>query len=38
VLFGPAGKGAHAVEEWVDIASLERVADVVLDVARAWCV
>jgi acetylornithine deacetylase len=37
VLFGPAGDGAHAVVEWVDLSSLERVRDVVLAVARAWC-
>lgn len=27
VLFGPAGDGAHAVEEWVDLASVERCAE-----------
>jgi acetylornithine deacetylase len=35
VLFGPTGDGAHAVEEWVDLASLERCSDVYLDTARA---
>jgi acetylornithine deacetylase len=34
VLFGPAGDGAHAVEEWVDLASLERCCDAYLEVAR----
>ena len=37
VLFGPLGEGAHAVEEWVDLASVERVRDVCLAVAGAWC-
>jgi len=37
VLYGPAGGGAHAAVEWVDLASLERVRDVVLATAAAWC-
>ena len=37
VLFGPAGEGAHAEVEWVDLSSLERVRDVVLRVASEWC-
>jgi acetylornithine deacetylase len=37
VLFGPVGAGAHAAEEWVDLASLERVRDVALRVATEWC-
>ena len=37
VLYGPAGEGAHAAVEWVDLASLERVRDVVLRVAADWC-
>jgi acetylornithine deacetylase len=37
VLFGPVGAGAHAAEEWVDLASLERVRDVVLRAATEWC-
>jgi acetylornithine deacetylase len=37
VLFGPAGEGAHAAVEWVDLASLDRVRDVVLCVAAEWC-
>jgi len=37
VLFGPSGSGAHAEVEWVDIASLERVHDVVVAVSTAWC-
>jgi acetylornithine deacetylase len=35
VLYGPAGEGAHADEEWVDLASLERCCDVYLAVARS---
>ena len=37
VLLGPVGEGAHAEVEWVDIASLERLHDVVVRVVRAWC-
>jgi len=37
VLYGPAGEGAHAAVEWVDLTSLERVREVVLRVAAAWC-
>lgn len=37
VVYGPAGEGAHAAVEWVDLASLARVRDVVLQTAREWC-
>jgi len=37
VLFGPAGEGAHAAVEWVDLASVERCAEVYLAVAREFC-
>jgi acetylornithine deacetylase len=37
VLYGPAGGGAHAVEEWVDVASFERVRDVLIATARDFC-
>ena len=37
VVFGPAGAGAHAVEEWVDLDSVERCAQVLEAVAREWC-
>jgi acetylornithine deacetylase len=37
VVFGPAGEGAHAVEEWVDLASVERCAEVYAAVARELC-
>ncbi len=37
VLFGPAGEGAHATVEWVDLASLDRVREVVGRVAAQWC-
>ena len=37
VVFGPAGDGAHAAVEWVDLASLARVRDVVLRTAVDWC-
>ena len=37
VLFGPRGEGAHAVVEWVDLASLERCLDVYVEAARRVC-
>jgi acetylornithine deacetylase len=37
VLYGPAGDGAHAEVEWVDLDSVERVRDVVLRTAVDWC-
>jgi acetylornithine deacetylase len=37
VVFGPAGEGAHAVEEWVDLASVERCAEIYTEVAREFC-
>jgi acetylornithine deacetylase len=37
VLFGPAGEGAHAALEWVDVSSLERCREVYRSVASALC-
>ncbi|HSB02210.1 MAG TPA: ArgE/DapE family deacylase [Anaerolineales bacterium] len=37
VLFGPAGSGAHAVEEWVDLASVKTCAEVYLATAMNFC-
>jgi acetylornithine deacetylase len=37
VVFGPVGEGAHAVVEWVDLASVERCAGVYLAVAAEFC-
>lgn len=37
VVFGPAGEGAHAAVEWVDLASVERCAEVYLAVASELC-
>jgi acetylornithine deacetylase len=37
VVFGPRGNGAHGAVEWVDLASLERCADVYTAVAREFC-
>jgi acetylornithine deacetylase len=37
VLYGPAGGGAHAAVEWVDLASLDRCRDLYVAVARAFC-
>jgi len=37
VLFGPSGEGAHAAVEWVDLASLDRLREVVGRIAAEWC-
>lgn len=37
VLFGPAGEGAHAAEEWVSLASADTVARTLLAAARRFC-
>ena len=37
VVFGPGGEGAHAIEEWVDLASVEACADGLFLAARALC-
>jgi acetylornithine deacetylase len=37
VLLGPAGEGAHAEVEWVDLNSLERLREVVARIAAEWC-
>jgi acetylornithine deacetylase len=37
VVFGPHGAGAHAKEEWVDVRSVMRVAEVLAETARSYC-
>jgi acetylornithine deacetylase len=37
VVFGPDGAGAHATEEWVDLASVAACADVLETVAADFC-
>lgn len=37
VVFGPAGEGAHAEVEWVDLASAERCAEIYTAVAADFC-
>ena len=38
VCFGPGDIGlAHAAEEWVPVAEVERAADVLTRLAQAWC-
>jgi acetylornithine deacetylase len=37
VIFGPAGGGAHAAEEWVDLDSVIQTARVLAETARAYC-
>ncbi len=37
LLFGPSGSGAHAAEEWVDLASVKACADIYLAAALDFC-
>lgn len=37
VIFGPTGAGAHAVEEWVDLASVVQCTDVLTATIAAFC-
>jgi acetylornithine deacetylase len=37
VVFGPGGEGAHEVVEWVDLASVERCAEVLVGVSGEFC-
>jgi acetylornithine deacetylase len=37
VIFGPTGDGAHAAEEWVDLASLDQCRQIYHDVVREFC-
>jgi acetylornithine deacetylase len=37
VMFGPAGAGAHAAEEWVDLPSAVTCAQVLAEVALRFC-
>ena len=37
VVIGPAGTGAHAIEEWVDIESCVHLAGILSRAAAEWC-
>ena len=37
VVIGPAGAGAHAAEEWVDIESVVQLAEVLVSAAAEYC-
>jgi acetylornithine deacetylase len=37
VVFGPGGFGAHAVDEWVDLASVDACSDALVAAARELC-
>ena len=37
VVIGPAGAGAHAAEEWVDLNSVEQLAAILAHAARHYC-
>ena len=36
-IFGPRGAGLHADVEWVDLASVQACADVLVATARSFC-
>lgn len=37
VVIGPAGAGAHAIEEWVDLDSVAKLADILARAAVGYC-
>ncbi len=37
VVIGPAGAGAHAAEEWVDVESVVRLAEILVRAAGEYC-
>lgn len=37
VLFGPTGGGLHGLEEWVEIESVLKCRNALVELARAWC-
>jgi acetylornithine deacetylase len=37
VVIGPAGAGAHAHEEWVEVESVEKLAEILAETAVAYC-
>lgn len=37
VVIGPSGGGAHAAEEWVELESLERLAEILVRTAVRYC-
>jgi acetylornithine deacetylase len=37
IVIGPVGAGAHAAVEWVELASVERLAEILADVAESYC-
>ena len=37
VVIGPSGAGAHALEEWVELASVEKLTDILVRAATEFC-
>jgi len=37
VVIGPSGAGAHALEEWVDLASVGQLTDILTATATEFC-
>ena len=37
VLFGPVGAGLHGVDEWVDLPSVQKCRDALVQLIRVWC-
>jgi acetylornithine deacetylase len=37
ILYGPTGAGLHSTQEWVNIQSVLKVRDALVNLAREWC-
>jgi acetylornithine deacetylase len=37
ILYGPTGAGLHSVEEWVNVQSVLKVRDSLVNLIREWC-
>jgi acetylornithine deacetylase len=37
IIFGPAGEGAHADIEWVDLETVQLCREMYAGIARVWC-
>ena len=37
ILYGPMGAGLHSTEEWVNIQSVLKCRDALVELARDWC-
>ncbi len=37
VILGPTGHGLHSAEEWVEVASIHKLAQILAETAVSWC-